>query len=340
MSLAAIAIKNKAVTYFVAVLLLIGGTASFFALGQLEDPEFTVKTAVVTTIYPGASPKEVEQEVTDRLELAIQEMHEIDYLESVSRAGMSIITVNIKPEYWSDRLPQVWDELRRKIRDVEGSLPPGVMRPEISDDFGDVYGFQLALTGDGYNYAQLEEYAKDLKRELSLVEGVARIDLWGVQDKVIYLNASETQLTELGLTDTSLLATLQKQNMVVDAGGVDHQDKRFRIAPTGAFATPEDIADLTIRPSLMDTFANLIPGEDKLTRSAELIRIRDIGTVTRGYLDPPMTLMRYNGEPAIGISITNVSGVNIVDVGRAIDKRLEELIMTLVIEIPIAGSPL
>jgi multidrug efflux pump subunit AcrB len=199
------------------------GIGAFFSLGQLEDPEFTVKTAVVTTLYPGAGPKEVELEVTDRIELAIQEMPQIDYLESFSRAGMSLISVNIKQEYWSDRLPQVWDELRRKIRNIEEMLPPGAGRPDISDDFGDVFGFQLAVVGDGYSYADLEQYAKDIKKEISLVDGVARVDLWGVQNKVIYVNASQSQLSELGLTDASVQATLSQQNMVVDAGSLDLQ---------------------------------------------------------------------------------------------------------------------
>ena len=154
----------------------IAGVASFFGLGQLEDPEFTVKTAVISTRYPGASAKEVELEVTDRIELAIQEMAEIDYLESWSRAGVSLIKVNIESEYWSDRLPQVWNKLRAKVRDVEGQLPPGTGRPDVSDDFGDVFGFQIALTAEGFSYADLESYAKTLKKDLSLVKGGARVD--------------------------------------------------------------------------------------------------------------------------------------------------------------------
>ena len=175
MNLAALAIEKRAISYFAIFLLVVAGIGAFFSLGQLEDPEFTVKEAVVITLYPGASPEEVELEVTDRIELAIQEMPQIDYLESFSRAGMSLIAVLIKSEYWSDRLPQVWDELRRKIRNIEATLPPGAGRPEISDDFGDVFGFQLAVVGDGYSYADLEEYAKDLKKEISLVDGVARV---------------------------------------------------------------------------------------------------------------------------------------------------------------------
>ena len=165
MNLAALAIEKRTVTYFVVFLFVLGGIGAFFSLGQLEDPEFTVKTAVITTIYPGASPEEVELEVTDRIELSIQEMPQVDYIESFSRAGMSLISVELKAEYWSDRLPQVWDEMRRKIRNIEHMLPLGAGRPEISDDFGDVFGFQLAVVGDGFSYADLEDYAKDIKKE-------------------------------------------------------------------------------------------------------------------------------------------------------------------------------
>lgn len=338
MSLAAVAIEKRAITYFAMFLLVAGGIGAFFSLGQLEDPEFTVKTGVITTMYPGASPEEVELEVTDRIELAIQEMPQVDYVESFSRAGMSLIAVELKAEYWSDRLPQVWDELRRKIRNIEHLLPPGAGRPDVADDFGDVFGFQLAVVGDGYSYAELEEYAKEIKKEISLVEDVARVDLWGVQSKAIFVNVSQSQLTELGLSDASVRTTLEQQNMVVDAGGVDLTRKRFRIAPTGEFKTPEDIANLHIRASVGDEISNIAGAEETSVdsrRSTELIRIRDIATVEKGYLEPPTTLMRYNRQPAVGVSITTASGVNIVKVGQGIDKRLEEIIPRLPVGIEV-----
>ncbi len=334
MSLAAIAIENKAVTYFAAFLVLVAGIAGFFSLGQLEDPDFTIKAAVVITPYPGASPEEVELEVTDRIEIAIQEMKQIKFLESFSRAGLSLIKIELKPSYTSDQVPQIWDELRRKIRDIETSLPPGAGRPSINDDFGDVFGHLLAVTGDGFTYAGLERYAKDLKREISLVAGVARVDLWGVQDKVIYLDVSETQLSQLGLSDSTIEATLQQQNMVVDAGKLDVQSQRLRIAPTGAFRSPEDIAELTIRPTLIESLQNPATGKT-LPASSELIRIRDIGTIRRGYREPPAKLMRYNGEPAIALAITNVPGVNIVEMGRAVDARLKQLVAELPVGIEV-----
>ena len=321
MGLARFAIKNRAFTYFVAVLMAVAGVASFFSLGQLEDPVFSIKTAVIVTQYPGASPEEVELEVTDPIEIALQELPQLDFVESTSRAGVSLITVEIKQDYWADRLPQVWDELRRKVNDLQSTLSPGVRQPIILDDFGDVFGMQLALVGEGFTPAEMEEFAKRIRKELSIVDGVTRVDLWGVQERMIYLDIPETQLAVLGLSDSSIENTLRDQNLVLDAGSVDVQQRRLRIAPTGNFQTPADIGELTVRPSISDSI-QLSEGQGQ---SSELIRIRDLGTVTEGYLDPPFQLMRYNGRPAIGLSITAGTGVNVVDVGEAIDKRVGEL---------------
>ena len=324
MSIASFAVKKKAVTYFATFLIAVGGLVAYFGLGQLEDPEYTVKTANIVTHYPGASPKEVELEVTDRIELKIQELKELKWVESYSRAGVSYVKVEIQSTFWGDSLFQVWDHLRKKLREVESQLPPGAGRPQINDDFGDVFGFQLALVGDGFDPRLLEKAGKELKREISLVPGVARVDLWGVQEQLIYLDVQETQLAELGLSDESIINTLKQQNLVVDAGRVDLESNRFRIAPTGQFESPEDIANLVIRPSTLDTAqAELSP--NAAWERGQLIRISDIGSIRRGYREPPVNMMVFNGEPAIGISITNRPGVNIVEMGQAIDARLEQL---------------
>ena len=335
MSLAAAAIEKKTVSYFAFVLIFVAGIAAFFSLGQLEDPDFTVKTASITTYYPGASAEEVELEVTDKIELALQQMKQLDYLESWSRDGISVIKANIIPAYSTKVIPQIWDELRRKIREVESTLPPGAGRPMVNDDFGDVFGHILALTGDGYTYAELEEYAKHLKKELSLVEGVAKVIFWGEQKKVIYLDTSQTQISQLGLSSASFEATLHQQNVVVDSGSVDVQEKRLRIAPTGEFRSPKDIADLTIRPLLLDSIQNLTTGAVPGVFSSELIRIKDLGTVTQGYSDPPAKIMRFNGVPAIAIAISNIPGTNVVTMGKRVSKRLDELIDYLPIGIEV-----
>jgi len=208
MNLTEFSINNRVFTYFVVALFVVGGIAAFFQLGQLEDPDFTIKTAVIVTPYPGATPQEVELEVTDRIEKAIQELPELKHLYSISRPGLSIIKVNIQQKYWSDTLPRVWLDMRKKIQDVMPLLPPGVGKPDVSDDFNFVYGFVLALTGSGFSYKEMEDYADELKKELSVVKGVARVELWGVQDKVVYIDAAEKQLAERGLTAENFIATL------------------------------------------------------------------------------------------------------------------------------------
>ena len=199
MDLAGFSIRNAKFVWFAVVMLTLGGIVSFLNLGQLEDPEFTIKTAVITTTYPGASPEEVELEITERIELKLQEIKEIDYISSESRAGVSAIKVEIRAQYWSEELPQIWDTLRRKVRDVETQLPPGAGRPAINDDFGDVFGLLLAMTSDGFSYRELDDFADDFQRELSLVEGVGRVELWGTRTRAIYLESREETLAALGL---------------------------------------------------------------------------------------------------------------------------------------------
>jgi len=319
MNLAALSLDKPAITYFGIALILIGGAFSYRQLGQLEDPEFSVKTAVITTSYPGASAEQVELEITDRIETKLQEMTELKNVYSNSRPGLSIIKVDIKSNYWSDRLPQVWDVLRKKVADVEPTLPPGAGTPKVGDDFGYVFGFLLAVSSDGFGYAELERYVKDMRKELSVVPGVARVDLWGVQEKRIYLEVSASQIAELSLTPEQIMQTLQSQNLVVDAGQVDYHNQRLRVAPTGEFRSPDEIGDLAI--------TSVVNGKD------EIVRIRDFATVKSGYVDPPNHLLRHNGRQAIAIALAPGAGENVVDVGLAIDRRLNELVAELPIGI-------
>ncbi len=349
MNLTQIALDKRTLVNFVIFLIVAGGLLSYISLGRLEDPDFTVKTAVILTLYPGASPTEVELEVTDRLEQAIQEMPQLDMMYSQSRAGLSIIRVDMKESYWSDSLPQVWDELRRKVNDVTPLLPPGALKPDVGDDFSFVFGFVLAVTGEDYSYAELEKYAKQIRKELSLVSGVARVDLWGAQPKVIYIDISESQLAALRITKEDVLATLALQNMVVNAGSVNLQGQRLRFEITGEFTTPEEIGELTIRRSLADmlvsaaqsvgafsrTLEDVRPtgtaegGSSAAVRGSELIRIRDIATVREGYLEPAITKMRFNGKQALAIQAANVTGGNVITTGANLDARLAELLPNL-----------
>ncbi|MGL4964111.1 MAG: efflux RND transporter permease subunit [Inquilinus sp.] len=323
MSIAASAVDHPTVTWFAAALILLGGFASYFALGQLEDPEFTVKTAIVSTTYPGASPEEVEQEVTDKIEIELQKLKELDSLESYSRAGWSRIKVNIKASYGSDELPAIWDKVRARANDATRELPPGADAPVVIDDFGDVFGLLLAVTSDGFSPGELKDHAEELKRELSLVPGVARVDLWGAQERRVYLDVRQSQLAQLGISELTIARDLQTQNAVVDGGRVFVGDSKIRIAPTGTFPQAEDLGQLVLQPTALD----LIQSASRQTaRSAdEIIRLGDVGEIREGYQDPPRQIMRFNGRPAIGIAITNRPGENVVKVGQAVDRRLDEL---------------
>ena len=349
MSLTQLALDKQTLVKFVVSLVVVGGLFSYATLGRLEDPDFTVKTAVIVTAYPGASPLEVELEVTDLLEQAIQEMPQLDTMYSQSRAGLSIIRVDMKEKYWADSLAQVWDELRRKVNDASSRLPPGALKPDIGDDFSFVFGFVLSVSGDDYSYAELEKYAKQLRKELALVSGVARADLWGAQPKVIYVDISEAQLAALRITKEDILATLALQNMVVNAGSVNLLGQRLRVEITGEFKSPEDIGELTIRRSLADMLMNSArgvaafsrtledatptgiaeSGSSAAARGSELIRIKDVATVREGYLEPSFTRMRFNGKQAIGIQLANAAGGNVVLTGANLDKRLEEILQEI-----------
>jgi len=316
MNLPAWAIENKAVVYFMVFLMTVGGTLSFFSLGWLEDPEYTVKEASITIPYPGASAEQVELEVTDVIETKLQEMTQIKQVWSYSRPGLAIIKVEILPKYWADALPQAWDVVRKKIRDVEDQLPPGAGPVMVNDDFGFVLGFLLAVTGDGFSAAELEDQAKELRKQLSVVPGVARVDLWGIQDERIYVNVAEAQLSQLGITPDNLSRTLSVQNAVVNAGSIDVQDQRYRVTPTGEFRSSEEIGEILFRGDSSDDLSG---------GTGELIRLRDFASVERGYVDPPVQLMRYDSAPSIAVAIAPLGGENVVGVGKAIDQRLHEL---------------
>lgn len=324
MSFVAKVFERQVMTVFSTIVVMIAGTMSYFGLGQLEDPEFTIKVAMVATPYPGASPEEVELEVTDVIERAVQQIPELKEIESYSSAGLSMVKVIIKPEIRSPELPQVWDQLRKRIADATSGLPPGAGQPQVFDDFGDVFGFFFAIQADGFTYAELERYADDIKKELALVNGVANVELWGVQQQCVYLDVSEARLSQLGLSLLDVHNTLAQQNTVVNPGSIDLMSSRMRFEVSGEFGSPDEIGELVIRGRSPG-----VQGDDRL------ILLRDVATVERGYLSPARDMMRHNGMPSVGVAVSNRSGVNIVTLGRAIDRRLDEIIAELPIGIEI-----
>lgn len=302
-------LTKKTVSYSAILLLLFGGIWSYKNLGKLEFPTYTIKTAVVVTAYDGAASEEVEQEVTSRLEKAVQEMSQIDEVRSVSKAGLSIIFVDIAETHDSNEMPQIWDELRRKVNDTQICLPPGAGPSIVDDDFGDVYGVFFAVTGEGYTYEEIQDTADMLKRELLLVPGVANVEIWGAQQEVIKLKISRSRIAELGIGIAEVLETLYGQSLVADAGNVRVNGDFIRINPTGELSRIEDLGELLVRSDAR----------------GGLVFLKDLAAIAREYQNPPESLMHYNGKPAIGLGISTRAGGNVVEMGKAVKNRIEEL---------------
>ncbi|HAS6172961.1 TPA: AcrB/AcrD/AcrF family protein [Vibrio vulnificus] len=309
MSIAEYSIKNKVISWLFIVILAIGGVTSFLELGRLEDPAFTIKDAMVIATYPGATSKEVEEELTYPLEKEIRKLPYIDKITSTSSNGLSQIMVSMKMDYGPDELPQIWDEMRRKINDLQPSLPQGVQSLQIIDDFGDVYGVMLMLTGDDYNYVELKRYADQLTRELELIDGVGKVDIAGDQQEQLFVEISLDRLAALNLDMNVISGLLNKQNNVVSAGEVMVNGESLMIRPSGTLNTVDALENL------------IIHGRD----TGNLIRLKDVATITRGIQEKPDNVLLFNGKKAINIGVSFASGVNVVEVGQRIETELASL---------------
>ncbi len=312
MNIAETAIQKKTITIAVTIVLLIAGIQSYLSLGRLEDPEFTIKEAQIFTPYPGATPSEVEEEVTEVIEKAIQQLGQLERVKSsMSVWGGSIVTAEIKNKYDKNSLPQVWDELRRKVNDAQSKLPPGAGPSLVNDDFGDVYGAFVTLSSkpEDYSFAELKELAKFLQRELLLVKDVKRIELFGDKTEAVYVEISREKMAALGIAPNDIMATLQNQNLVSDAGHFKVSDEYIPIRPSGEFASVEDIGNLIITRESSD----------------RLIYLKDVADVRRGYVEPQDKILRFNGAPAIGLALSTAAGGNVVEMGEALKKRFNEL---------------
>ena len=301
-------LQKKSVTLLLLVLILAGGLFSYIKMGKLEDAPFTIKQALVLTPYPGASPSEVQSQVTDILEESIQSLSELYYLKTENRAGLSKITVYVKKETRADEMQQLWDKLRRKVNDVQSKLPDGAGPSVVNDDFGDVLGVFYGLTGNGHTYRELEDEAKIIKNELLKVKDVAKVEIYGVQTPTIDVSVSPSVMAQSGITTSDIVRAFEAQNKVVDAGGIDAGQNRLRIESTGNFYSLDDIKNLTI-----------------VSRSGEHFRLADIAQIEESYQTPASNLMRINDQPAIGIAISTVPTGNVVDMAKAVKDRIDKL---------------
>ncbi|MBC8619863.1 efflux RND transporter permease subunit [Parabacteroides faecis] len=299
-------LQRKAVTVLLLILVLAGGLFSYVKMGKLEDAPFTIKQALVLTPYPGASPSEVQSQVTDVLEEAIQSLGELYYLKTENRAGLSKITVYVKKEIRADEMQQLWDKLRRKVGDVQGKLPAGAGPSVVNDDFGDVLGVFYGLTGNGYSYRELEDQAKLIKNELLKVKDVAKVEIYGVRTPTIDIWVSPSVMARSGITSADIARTFREQSKMVDAGGINAGVNRIRVESTGNFYALEDIRNLTI-----------------VSRTGEHFRLGDIARVEESYQSPASNLMRIDGNPAVGIAISTVPTGNVVDMAEVVKERVD-----------------
>lgn len=309
MSITNYTIQNKTVTWMFVLLLIIGGIFSFNSLGRLEDPNFTIKQAMIFYNYPGASAQEVEEELTLQVENALQQLPYLDNITSTSADGTSQILVEMKSTYRKDDLAQIWDEMRRKINDLQVRLPPGVTTPVIADDFGDVFGMFFSVTGAGYSDEEIANYSDFLRRELILVPGVGKVNVGGRSQEQIFIELDRAKLAATGFSATAIQQVLATQNLVSDAGKIRIGSEYIRVNSKTSEA-----------PGL-HSLANILLGNV----DGQLVYLQDVATLSQGYQDPPAHLYRFNGQKALTLAVSFSSGVNVVKVGEAIEVRLAEM---------------
>lgn len=301
-------LNQKAMISTILFAVLFGGIIAYNNIGKLEDAEIPIKAATVVTIYPGAAAHEVELEVTDVLEKAIQKLENVDNITSVSRPGLSIITVNIQSTVKTPQLPQLWDHLRRKVNDAKGSLPSGAMEPIVNDDFADVYGILYAVTADGYSHEELVKYTEYVERELLGVDGVRRSQIFGEHTQTIDIVFSPEKLAGLSVNPMYIAAAIQNETAIINPGSVDVGKESVRVGVGQKIASIKEIENLLIQ----------VPGGGNF-------RLGDIATVKRSYLQPENEALYYNDKPGLTLGLSNESGINVVKLGERLDEKLAEL---------------
>lgn len=309
MNLPVYSLENKKIIYFFLAVMLIGGIYSFFKLPKKEDSPFVIKQAVLVTQYPGATPLEVEKLITEPIEREIQSMSDVFQIKSESYFGMSKISIELQPTLAPDYMPVKWDELRRKVANIQPRLPSGASAINVSDDFGDVFGIYYALTADeGFTYDDMRDWAQKIKTELTPIRGVQKVYLFAEQTQVVNVRISVPKLANLGIDPNSIQQVLQTQNLLVNTGEILTGTYQLRVRAEGTYKSIEDIRDQLI-----------------VTKGGGEVRLGDIATIERGYMDPPSNLMRVDGKRAIGIGVATGAKDDVVAVGNAVAEHLKEM---------------
>lgn len=307
MNLTKFAIEKKRITLAIILVIIISGLIAYSSMSRDEYPSFTIRTAMIATYFPGASPERVEQLITDKLEKAIQAMPELDEVRSESKSGASIIYVDIQESYYTMR--PIWDDLRRKVDAVRSSLPSGIYGPYVNDDFGDVYGILISITGEGYDYAELKDAADDARDELLRLPQVAKVSISGDQEERVFVEYNNSRLAEAGISPAMLVQLLQARNIISPGGDIRIGDERVALEPSGNFNNIEEIKNTVIA----------VPGK------RDLFYLKDLATVTRGYVDPASSKFTSSGTPALCLGLSMKDGGNNITMGEETDAALKIL---------------
>ena len=308
MNLPKYSLDHPKVIYFFLAILLIGGISAFDKLEKKEDAPFVIKQVSLITTYPGATPAEVEELITEPIERTIQSMRNVYKIKSESQFGLSKIDVELVPSLPPSIIPQMWDELRRKTMDVQPSLPAEASTIKVADDFGDVFGIYYALVGsDGFEYNELREWANKIKTQIVTIDGVEKVALFGEQIEVINVFIPTSKLANLGLNLNMMLQTLQTQNTLINTGDKAAGDLQIKIIAEGTYKSLDDLKNQIL-----------------VTNTGQQVRMGDIAEITKGYMDPPNNLMRVNGKRAIGIGVSTASGKDVALTGELVRQKLQE----------------
>ncbi len=318
MNLSALALRHRAVTLFAMLVLAGAGVWSYLALGRGEDPPFTIKNMVVVATWPGASADTMARDVTDRIERKLQELPHLDNTQSQTKPGSSTIQITLRDNTPPKLVPELWYQVRKKIADIQPTLPPGVQGPFFNDEFGDVFGLIYAMTGEGFTLPQLKHVAEDVREQLLAVRSVAKVQIVGGQDERIYIDFSPQRLAQYGLTLPDLMAAVQRENSVVAGGFVDTRTDRIFVR-TGAGVDG---------PAVLRALPLQVHGR--------LLQLGDVAEISRGVVDPPVSSMRINGAPSLGLAISMTDGGNILELGHLVAARVAELAPTLPLGVQLA----
>ncbi|WP_163872828.1 efflux RND transporter permease subunit [Rhizobium laguerreae] len=311
------ALEHRSLVWYFMIVFILAGAFSYVKLGREEDPNFTIKTMVITAQWPGASAEEVTRQVTDRIEKKLQELESLDYTKSETVAGQTTVFVELLPTTKAKDVAPTWLRIRNMIADIRGDFPTGVVGPFFNDRFGDVFGNIYAFTSDGLSQRQLRDLVENARSEVLTVPNVGKVDVVGAQDEAIYLEFSTRQIAALGIDQQSVIQTLQAQNAVTQSGFVDAGPERIALRVSGQFTSEESLRSINLR--INDRFFPLT----------------DVATIKRGYVDPPSALFRFNGQPAIGLAIGMKQGANLLEFGEGLDAQMKRVVADLPIGVDV-----